>query len=123
MITGIENLDKSLRKAVLAFIAENYDMDEPIEIEEEYDEDIIVINSDRYYVITGSEANDLLDEYNDELFSEEFRNATSKQLDYVDKEKWIEDNGLDDFKDYLEKVLDEYPSDPNYTNGYYFYSL
>lgn len=122
MIIGIENLDKHMRKAVLAFIAENYNMDESIKIEEE-DDNIIIINSDRYFIITGLDSDDLLDEYNNDLFSNEFSNLTSKQLDYVNKEEWIDDNGLDNFKDYLEKVLDELPSDPDYVNGYYFYNL
>ncbi len=122
MIVGIENLDKNVRKAILAFIADNYDMDETVKVEEE-DENIIIINSDRYYIITGAKADDLLDEYNDSLFSEEFMKFTPKQLDYVDKEAWINDNGLDNFKDYLENELGEFPSDSDYVNGYYFYNL
>lgn len=122
MIVGIENLDKNVCKAILAFIADNYDMDETVKVEEE-DENIIIINSDRYYIITGAKADDLLDEYNDSLFSEEFSKFTPKQLDYVDKEAWINDNGLDNFKDYLENELGEFPSDSDYVNGYYFYNL
>jgi len=123
MITGIENLPRTKQKAVLEFISSEFDLDEAIKIDEE-DDDIILINDNRYFVIHPYEENELIDDVNDNRFEAAFENLSEEQRSYVDKDKWIEDKGLQDFIDYLKYELDEMPSkDYLVFGGYHFYEL
>lgn len=123
MITGIENLPRTKQKAVLDFISSEFDLDEAISIDEE-DNDIIVINDNRYFVIHPYEEQELIDDVNNNRFEAAFENLSEEQKGYVDKDKWIEDRGLQDFVEYLKYELDEMPSEDYLIfGGYHFYEL
>lgn len=123
MITGIEDIARTKQKAVLEFISSTFDLDEAINVEEE-DNDIIVINENRYFVIHPYEENELIDDVNDNRFEAAFDNLSEEQKKYVDKDAWIEDKGIHDFVEYLKYELDELPSeDYILAGGYHFYEL
>lgn len=123
MISGIEQIRKDRQKAVLEFITHEFDLDDAIKITEE-DDYIITINEDRYYVIRPIEEDELMDEVNDDRFADAFENLSSEQRQYIDKDKWIEDHGLQEFTEYLEWELSEMPSkDVLYFGGFNFYLL
>ena len=75
------------------------------------DQFTILINGDKYKIFDFYEEEDFIDNYNDYLFDEEFGN--NKALKYIDKEKWLEDNGATSVEDcypgYIFEEL-EYPS-------------
>lgn len=122
MIVGIESISRSKRSAVLAFIADNFDLDDSITIEEE-DGDILQINETRYFIIRAEEEYDIMDKINEERFEEAFSNLSNEQKKYINKDAWLENKGLYDFMVYLKDVLDELPSDPQYYEGFSFYEL
>ena len=123
MITGIENLSRTKQKAVLEFISSELNLNKDINIEEE-DENIIVINNNRYFIINSYEENILIDNVNNDKFNAAFENLSEEQKSYVDMDRWIEDNGLSDFIEYLTHELNEIPSEDYLTfNGYHFYEL
>lgn len=123
MIIGIENISRTKQKAVLEFVSSEFDLDEAIKIEKESD-DIILINDNRYFVIHPYEENELIDDVNNDRFEEAFENLSEEQKNYVDKDRWIEDKGLQDFIEYLKYELDEMPSEDYLTfSGYHFYEL
>ena len=68
MITGIEDLPRTKQKAALEFISSEFDLDEAIKIDEE-DDNIILINDNRYFVINPYEENELIDDV-DSLYDE-----------------------------------------------------
>ena len=123
MITGIEDISRTKQKAVLEFVSSQFDLDEAIKIEEE-DDNIILINDNRYFVIHPYEENELIDDVNDNRFEAAFENLSEEQRRYVDKDKWVEDRGLQDFVEYLKYELDEMPSEDYLIfGGYHFYEL
>lgn len=123
MITGIENLPRTKQKAVLEFIFSEFDLDEAIKIDEE-NNGIILINDHRYFVIHPYEEQELIDDVNDDRFEEAFENLSEEQRNYVDRNRWIEDNGLQDFVEYLKYELDETPAEDYVcADGYHFYEL
>ena len=123
MITGIENISRTKQKAVLEFISSEFDLDEAIKIEEE-DDDIVIINGTRYFIIRPYEEEDLMMDLNDARFDEAFSNVSDEQRKYIDKDLWIEDKGIHDFTDYLKYELDEMPSEDYICIGnYHFYEL
>ena len=123
MITGIEDISRTKQKAVLEFVSSEFDLDEAIKIEEE-DDNIILINDNRYFVIHPYEENELIDDVNDNRFEAAFENLSNEQKEYVDKDKWIEDKGVHDFVEYLKYELDEMPSEDYLMfSGYHFYEL
>lgn len=123
MITGIEDISRTKQKAVLEFVSSQFDLDEAIKIEEE-DDNIILINDNRYFVIHPYEENELIDDVNDNRFEAAFENLSEEQRRYVDKDRWVEDRGLQDFVEYLKYELDEMPSEDYLIfGGYHFYEL
>lgn len=123
MITGIEKIARAKQKAVLEFITNEMDLEDAINIETE-DEDIILINDDRYFVIRACDEEDLMDQYNDEMFEAAFQDLSDEQLKYVNKDQWVSGKGYNDFLDYMKEVLNEYPSeDYIYYGGYNFYLI
>lgn len=123
MIIGIENITREKQKAVLEFISSEFNLDETIKIDEE-DDDIVVINGNRYFVIHSYEEDDLIYDVNDNRFETAFENLSEEQRRYVDRDRWIEDKGLQDFIEYLKYELDEIPSEDYLVfDGYHFYKL
>lgn len=122
MINGIEDFDVKLQKAILSYIASVCDMSENIEIED-VEDNIIKINDIELYVISYNDQNELLNNYNDTEFEDYFIGLTTRQFDYIDKEKWLEDYGTADFIDYLKDVLNYTVGDVSNYGGYYFYEI
>jgi hypothetical protein len=122
MITGIEEFDKDLQKSILEFIANNMDMTEDIEVEE-FEENVIEINGYKFYVITDAEAKGKLATYNSEEFDIFFENLDSRQREYIDEDKWYEDYGLSNFKDWITETTNWSVSDADYYGHYNFYEI
>lgn len=70
------------------------------------DEYTILINGDKYKIFDFYEEEDIIDNYNDSLFDEEF--GDNKALEYIDKAKWLEDHGANSIEDcYPEYTFEE----------------
>ena len=122
MITGIENFGSSLQKAILNCIATLFDVSEDIEVEEVKDH-IIKIDDIQYYIITEDDQQRILTDHNSAIFMEEFDGLSDYQLEYVDRDKWIEDNGVETFQEWLEDVIGYTVRDVDYYGGFNFYEI
>ena len=71
MISGIENFETKLQKALLSCIASLFDMSEDIEIEE-IEKNIIRIDDTKFYVITDAEIQEKIAEHNRDAFNDFF---------------------------------------------------
>lgn len=71
----------------------------------------ILINGDKYKIFDFYEEEDIVDDYNDFLFNEEFGN--NKALEYIDKAKWLEDHGANSIEDCYPNYIFEELEYPN----------
>lgn len=122
-IEGIENLSNvKYAKPIVGFIIEQYDEDVYIT---EVESNIIKINEDTYAIYSNWEESELIDEHNQDIFEGLVTEVPLGWREYIDSKKWIEENGIDSFEDYLEDVLYEY-TDIEYKDSidnYNFYAL
>jgi len=121
MITGLENLNSSLQKAFLEYIAHYCDLSEDLEIES-INDFIYKINDVALYIIDDGDVQRKITTYNSELFEEEFANLTEYQLKYIDRDKWEGDKGISTFTEWLEKQ-DYIVEDSDYFGHYNFYEI
>ena len=122
MISGIENFDTKLQKAILEFIATNVDMSEDIEVSE-VDEHVININDVNFYVITDAEEKGILAKYNKEEFDNFFDNLDAQQLGYINEDLWEEDYAITDFKEWLQDHTKWTVDTSEYYGSYNFYEV
>jgi len=122
MITGIEDFNVDLQKALLEFIAVNVDVSEDVEVEE-IDNYIISINGQKLYVISDAEEKGILAKYNKDKFDNYFDNLEREQLRYINEDLWDEDYALNDFEDWLKEETDWTIDDRDYYGKYNFYEI
>ena len=122
MISGIENFDTRLQKAILEFIATNVDMSEDIEVLE-VDEHVISINDVNFYVITDAEEKGILAKYNKEEFDDFFDNLDARQIGYINEDLWEEDYAITDFKEWLQENTKWTVDSSEYYGSYNFYEV
>lgn len=102
-IEGIENISNvGLAKVIVEFVLDYYE-DKDIEIEE-VDSNMFSINGDNYALYTEQEQDDLIDDFNTELFQDAVCTIPKDWRIYVNKSKWIDDNGISDFEDYWDQT-------------------
>ncbi len=102
-IEGIENISNvGLAKVIVEFVLDYYE-DKDVEIEE-VDSNMFSINGDNYALYTEQEQDDLIDDFNTELFQDAVCQIPHDWRSYVNKNKWIDDNGISDFEDYWEQT-------------------
>lgn len=122
MITGIENFDNKLQKAVLECIANLFDMSEDIEVEE-LEEHVIQIDDTKFYVITSEDQQRILTRYNRDKFEDYFDGLDNDQLRYVDEDEWMKDYGIETFQEWLEEETEWSVDDSDYYGAYNFYEV
>lgn len=122
MITGIENFDNKLQKAILECIATIFDMTEDIEIVE-LEEHVIQINDSKFYVITDDDQQRTITRYNRDNFEDYFDVLNSAQLSYVNEDEWVKDYGIETFQEWLEEETHWSVDDSDYYAGYNFYEI
>lgn len=122
-IDGIENLSNvKYIRPVVGFVINNYDDEVYIT---ELDNNIIQINDDTYAIYYGHQEYELIDEHNNNIFEGLVTEVPIGWREYIDSKKWVEENGIEDFTDYLEDVLYEYTNIEyvECVDGYNFYAL
>lgn len=98
-IEGIENISNvGLAKVIVEFVLDYYE-DKDVEIEE-VDSNTFSINGDNYALYTEQEQDDLIDDFNTESFEDAVCQVPRDWRPYINKSKWIDDNGISDFEDY-----------------------
>lgn len=105
-IKGIENTDDKVAKSILNFIYDNFNDEEEINIEKKSDY-LYSINDKEYVIIPEFNEYDLLDTYNDNLFEDVLYDSVNDPdywKTYIDKRKWIDDNGITDIVDYWSEI-------------------
>lgn len=122
MITGIENFESKLQKAILEFIATNVDMYEDIEVLE-VNEHVISVNDVKFYVITDADEKGILAKYNKEKFDDFFDNLDPAQLQYINEDLWEEDYAITDFRVWLQEETQWTVDDKDYYGTYNFYEI
>jgi len=122
MINGIENFDANLQKAILGCIASSFDMSEDIEVEE-LEDNVIQINDVKYYVITDDDQQRKIAGTNSDRFENFFDGLDDRQLEYVDRDAWEVDYGIQSFHEWLDEELGYYVIDNDYYNRYNFYEI
>lgn len=122
MITGIEHFDSSMQGAILRYIANYVDLSEDVEIEE-VEDNVISINGALIYIIEEDEQQRILTKYNTERFEEFFEDINNEQLQYVDKDKWLDDYGISSFEEWINEETRYSVEDDDYYGGYVFYQL
>lgn len=122
MITGIENFDNKLQKAILECISTLFDMTEDIEVVE-LEEHIIQINDSKFYVITDDDQQRTITRYNRSNFENYFDVLDSVQLSYVDEDAWMKDYGIETFQEWLEENTHWSVDDSDYYADYNFYEI
>jgi len=91
-INGLNNIDEEIRPIVLSFIGSRYDDSSVVNID--IDNDLIIINAEKYYICDASDVREIQKEANNEFFEDELFSCQREWRDYIDKEAWIDDNGL-----------------------------
>ena len=100
-IEGIENIGNiDLAKVVVEFVLDYYE-GKDVEVEE-IDSNIFSINEDRYAMYTENEQDDLIDSFNNDLFSDAILDVPAAWRQYINKKEWIDNNGISEFEDYWE---------------------
>ena len=122
MITGIENFDTKLQKAILGCIANLFDMSEDIKVEE-LEEHIIQIDDTKFYVITDEDQQRILTRHNRDKFEDYFDGLDNDQLRYVDEDEWMKDYGIETFQEWLEEETEWIVDDSDYYGSYNFYEV
>ena len=91
-INGLNNIDKDIRPILLSFIGSNYDDSSVIDID--IDNDLININDSSYYICEALDARAIQKDANDEYFEDELYDCPKNWRNYIDKDAWIDDNGM-----------------------------
>lgn len=122
-IEGLENISNvDFVKVIVEFILDNYE-GENIEVEE-INSNTFSIDNDEYVLYTEREEYNLIDSFNDEEFSDAIMNVPKDWRAYINKNKWIDDNGISDFEDYLESMdFDKLPTYVTEIDGVNIYRL
>jgi len=120
-IKGLETLaDENLVTAITLYIYKNYSYSDEVSITVD-DDDIYSINDERLVILSGSDERDVMSNYNEDLFDTEVYEVPRNWRDYIDKDKWIEDFGINDIVDYYASVLNidiKYLCTYSYVNFY-----
>lgn len=104
-IKGLEILaDENLVTAITLYIYKNYSYSDEVNITVD-DDNIYSINDERLVILSNSDEKDIINDYNEELFDMEVYDVPRNWRDYIDKDKWIDDFGLNDIVDYYSSVL------------------
>lgn len=91
-INGLNNVNEEIRPIVLSFIGSNYDDSSVIDID--VDNDLININDISYYICEASDVRKIQREANNEFFEDELFDCPKDWKNYIDKDAWIDDNGM-----------------------------
>lgn len=124
-IEGIENVNRvAIKKAIIQFICDNIDNDDIIiEVIDEYDY-LYSINGTEYVIIPDYEENSIITSYNNDLFDDSVTEVRPVNwIDYINRESWIDDNGVHGFEDYYEYVYDKSIKYEYCTNDIDFYRV
>jgi len=120
-IKGLETLaDENLVTAITLYIYKNYSYSDEVSITVD-DDDIYSINDERLVILSGSDERDVMNNYNEDLFDTEVYEVPRNWRDYIDKDKWIDDFGINDIVDYYSSVLNidiKYLCTYSYVNFY-----
>ena len=122
MIRGIEDLNSKLQKAILGYICDHFDLSEDIEVEK-LEEDIYKILDTKFYIITDDDIQREIASYNSEHFADFFNNLTPNQIRYVDRDLWDEQEGINNFEDWINMCTDWIVDDTDYYENYNFYEI
>ena len=87
------------------------------------DDYVVSINDRKYFIVTDAEEKGILARYNKEKFDDFFDGFTLQQMDYIDEDLWYEDNGLHDFKDWIEDETEWAVDDKDYYDKCNFYEV
>lgn len=121
IIKGLETLaNENLVLAITWYIYKNYSYSDEVSITVD-DDDTYSINDEKLVILSSSDEKDILNNYNEELFDMEVYEVPRNWTGYIDKDKWIEDFGIDDIVDYYSSVLNmdiKYLCTYSYVNFY-----
>jgi len=107
VINGLENIyNPAVAKAILAFIYDNFS-EETVTISEGDEDNVYKINDDKYYILSRQDQYNLIDDYNEELFSDAVSGIPNSIVRYIDKDRWIDDNGVGCIEDYWEDLFED----------------
>ena len=120
-IKGLETLvGENLVIAITWYIYKNYSYSDEVSITVD-DDDTYSINDERLVILSNSDEKDIINNYNEELFDMEVYEVPKNWKDYIDKDKWIDDFGINDVVDYYSSVLNmdiKYLCTYSYVNFY-----
>lgn len=121
-IEGIDNIGNSYYiKPILQFILDDY---EGIDVEiEEVDDHTFSINDQEYAIFSMDEQDDLIENFNVDYFEESVYEVPENWRKYIDKDKWIDDNGIVEFEDYWDQTNDSTIAYVARIEGYYIYKI
>lgn len=102
-IEGIENITDNTRlKYILYFIVSK---GEDVVIKE-IDGYTFLLNDEEYVLISYADEDMLVNDFNSDLLNENICEVPKHWRPYVDGDKWIADNGINDIDDYWREVYD-----------------
>jgi len=102
-IEGIENITDNTRlKYILYFIVSK---GEDVVIKE-IDGYTFLLNDEEYVLISYADEDMLVNDFNSDLLNENICEVPKHWRPYVDEDKWIADNGINDIDDYWREVYD-----------------
>ena len=95
-IKGLENIyDRAVARAILSFIYDNITDVEEVNIDEGEEEYEYIINDDHYLIISTDDEHNTIDSFNEDEYNEAlYGNVSEEWRPYLNKDKWIEDNGI-----------------------------
>ena len=97
-INGLDLVNRP--EIVLDIILNEYDGVDKVDVEQDnYDDNIVHINEDKYLILTYEEEEDIINDFNKSLFEEFLRdNVTDEAVEYIDDYAWHKDNDTDDLE-------------------------
>ena len=101
-INGLDLVNRP--EIVLDIILNEYDGVDKVDVEQDnYDDQIVHINEDKYLILTYEEEEDIINDFNKSLFEEFLRdNVSDEAAEYIDDYSWHKANDVTN----LEKCID-----------------
>ena len=105
-IKGLENIyNKAVARAILSFIYDNITDVEEVNIDEGEEEYEYIINDDHYLIISTDDEYNIIDSFNEDEYNEAlYGNVSEEWRPYLNKDKWIEDNGIGEIEEWWDAM-------------------
>ena len=105
-IKGLENIyDRAVARAILSFIYDNITDVEEVNVDEGEEEYEYIINDDHYLIISTDDEYNAINSFNEAEYNEAlYGNVTEEWRPYLNKDKWIEDNGIGELEEWWDAM-------------------